>query len=129
MCSHSTRARLGTLAGIPGSSAGAAQILESRQNLVSVSRLAHVMIRAALHRRDRRGDAAIPGRYDNRHGRIDRAQAKSGPRSALRPRSPNWQFAGLSPLAQAPVDGSTADTKASGFSHGIVPGYVTPGIG
>src|ERR1035437_9347252 len=56
-------------------------------------------------------------------------QKKSGPRNALRPRLPNWQFFGLSPPAQAPVLGSTTETNASGLSHWMVPGWVTPGIG
>ena len=30
---------------------------------------------------------------------------------------------------QAPVEGSTVETKALGFSHWRVPGWVTPGIG
>jgi hypothetical protein len=35
----------------------------------------------------------------------------------------------VSPPVQAPVLGSTAETNASGFSHWIVPGCVTPGMG
>src|ERR1700680_3102671 len=42
---------------------------------------------------------------------------KLGPRSALRPRFPNWQFFGLLPAKHAPVLGSTAETKAAGLSH------------
>src|SRR5260370_36865851 len=56
-------------------------------------------------------------------------QKKSGPRNAFRPRLPNWQLFVLSPPLQAPVLGSTIDTNASGLSHWIVPGCVTPGIG
>src|SRR5208282_495405 len=56
-------------------------------------------------------------------------QVKSGPRSVLRPRSPNWQSAGLSPPLQAPVLGSTEETKAFGLSHWRVPGWVIPGMG
>ena len=41
-------------------------------------------------------------------GEVEIAPVKSGPRSALRPRLPNWQFCGLSPPAHAPVLGSTA---------------------
>ena len=44
-------------------------------------------------------------------------QKKSGPRKALRPESPNWQFFSESPPLHAPVDGSTAETNAFGFSH------------
>src|SRR5580704_17289905 len=55
-------------------------------------------------------------------------QMKSGPRSAFRPRLPNWQLAALSPPAHAPVLGSTVDIKASGLSHWIVPGCVTPAM-
>src|ERR1035438_6661912 len=39
-------------------------------------------------------------------------QVNHGPRSVLRPRSPNWQCAGVSPPAHAPVLGSTVDTNA-----------------
>src|SRR5260370_41664740 len=56
-------------------------------------------------------------------------QKKPGPRNALRPRLPNWQFFAPSPPAQAPVLGSTAEANASGFSHWMVPGGVTPAIG
>ena len=42
---------------------------------------------------------------------------------------PNWHVAGESPPTHAPVLGSTAETKAVGFSHWSAPGGVTPGIG
>src|SRR5208337_2214346 len=41
-------------------------------------------------------------------------QKKSGPRKALRPRFPNWQFCAESPPLHAPVAGLTADTNAFG---------------
>ena len=40
---------------------------------------------------------------------------KCGPRTVLRPASPNWQLADESPPVQAPVVGSTTETKASGI--------------
>jgi len=65
-------------------------------------------------------------RERKRLGEVEVTPQELRSRKALRPSVPNWQFVELSPPAQAPVLGSTAETKAFGLSHWIVPGCVTP---